>query len=259
MSELPTLFSEELCYVSISETHKEGCQMLRTLALAGACALASLVPSAAARASAFADISAIWQVNFDGLLLNNTTQPISGLTITPYGDATYADGVARNTLTLNRTLADGSATYTASASGGIRIQNTNIQHVGGAIELRIDASGGRPFLTGVDYPDVESVNATSEAFAAGFIDSIVQCSTSGNPGVCECVDGRCFLSDFSEMTQYVDIPALGDTLDLSFSSFISTSLTADPLPALPEPGSTLVLLMGIAGVFVSHLRLRPRT
>jgi hypothetical protein len=228
--------------------------MLRTLALAGASALSLLVPSAA-RASAFADIQAIWEVHFDGLLLNNATQPVTGLTITPYGDASYADGVASNALALNRTLADGTATYTASASGGIRIQNTNIQHVGGAIELRFDASGGRPFLTTVDYPSIESVSATSSVTST-FLDSVVQCSTSGDPGVCECVPGQCFLSDFSELTWWVDIPALGDTLDLSFASSITATMVADP-PPLPEPSSALVFLMGIAGAFVSYLKLRP--
>lgn len=231
--------------------------MFKTLVLAGASALSLLVPSAA-RASAFADISAIWQVNFDGLNINDSNQPVSGLTITPYGNASYSNGVASNILTLNRTLADGSATYTASASGGIRIQNTNIQHVGGSIVLRVDASGGRPFLTHVDYPNLESVSATSEAFAIGFIDSVVQCNTSGDPGVCECVDGQCFLDDFSEEVRFVDIPALGDTLDLSFSSLITASLNADPPPALPEPSSALVFLVGLWAVFVSYVRLSNR-
>jgi hypothetical protein len=228
--------------------------MLRSALLAGALALTAPLP---AHAGAFVHIQTLWAVALDGMEVGGGPfQPLSGITVTPFGDAmSNGPGLSVNQLRLDQTLAGGSASYDVTASGGIRITNSNPANAGGILFARVDAGAGYIFSIGVDDPALESVSVLS-AITATYQDSRVPCATiAGLAGVCICsgTSTNCYTTDYAESLAGLVIPNVGDFLELDFATSIHADLVADPV-GVPEPGAPWGVPMLLGALILPYVR-----
>jgi hypothetical protein len=184
-------------------------------------------------------------------------QPLSGISVTPFGDADgFGPGFTVNQLSLDQVLADGSASYDVSSSGGIRITNSNPANAGGTLFARVDAGAGYIFSIGVDFPALESVSVLSN-ITATYQDSRVPCSTiAGQAGSCICsgTSTNCVTTDYAESQVGLIIPDVGDFVELDFATSIHADLVADPPVGVPEPGLPWGLPMLLGTLILPYAR-----
>jgi hypothetical protein len=157
---------------------------------------------------------------------------------------------------MKQSVDNGSQSFDASANGSLTISNSDPANSGKTLLIREDASGAYPFLLGVTYAGLESASAVGSV-TAPHQDSMVQCGTGNDPGVCDCTPDGCELSDYSEASWGITIPDVGDISTIAYSSFIHADLTGDP-PSVPEPAFPWGLPLLLGTLAIPYLRMWKR-
>lgn len=210
--------------------------MFRSAAIAAAATLA-LGAYNPAQATATANIQTAWAVYLEGLndAAGVFTAGIPGISVTTTGDAHDGGGWWGNYLSLNQSVDNGAQSFDIAASGSLVIANSDPGNIGKTIYVREDTSGAwMSFMLGIDFPGLESASATASV-TSPHIESTVQCSTGGGPGMCENTPTSSFLSDFSEETYGLPILSVGQVSVMDYVSFIHADLLGDPPASVPEP------------------------
>jgi hypothetical protein len=232
--------------------------MLKTAVLvtAGATLLAPMQ----AKATAAVDVQTIWAVTLDGTsdASGVFSRDLSGISLIGTGDVTtFGNSQGGHNLEMIQSLANGTASYDAAASGSLEIVNSDPANVGKHILAREDMSGGFDLTATVNYPAVESAFAVGTVTSSDGFSSTVPCGTSGAPGVCTCsgdpTASSCGIGDYIENPLFLAITGVGDVLTLGYNSTIHADLTADP-PSVPEPNFPWGFPLLIGAIMLPYVR-----